>query len=172
MDILHRIYLEWVQAVRHLQYLSTFLNSSDKLALIFSILMLIGVFMPWASANRQLTQTGLMGGGDIHLVLSLITIFQVQKAAQYHNQALRKKKLLLLLPQRLRRISLNYLLIGLISTFSASLTLMHLGCQYVNIGHAVDVRVGFYLSAVSGLAILLCGLERFIDCNKRKTGLF
>ena len=172
MVVLHRIYREWVQTVRHLQYLSTFLNGADKLALVFSILMLMGIFMPWASANRQLTQTGLMGGGDIHLVLSFITIFQVYKAAKYHSKALRNKKHLLLLPERLRRISLSYLLIGLISTFCASLTLLHLGCQYTNIGHVVDVRVGFYLSSISGFAILLCGLERFIDCNKRKTGLF
>src|SRR5580704_14225909 len=80
-DILSRIVHELCGLWRDIGYMATFISYSDKCALFFAILMLLGVYMPWVSAAGFFTQTGLMGGGDLHFVLALVTLFHVKKVA-------------------------------------------------------------------------------------------
>jgi hypothetical protein len=158
--MLSRIYTEFRCFLREARYLATFLNSADKCALLFASVMLIGVFLPWVSAKGFFTQTGLMGGGDVHLVLAIITFYLAHKVISCQLKMLRKKNHHV--ASCLRRISLYYMLIGVSSTVSAIFILVYFSSQYAIINGIVDIRFGFYVTIFSGLLIFFCGLERFI----------
>lgn len=160
------IYEELVRLKSEFVYLSTFLAWADRLAFFCSIFMVLGVFLPWVSAEGFFTQTGLMGGGDAHLVLAILTLLLVKKAATCQIKAVQDEKLALL-PLILGRISLGYLLIGVGSVIVSTGILIYFGSQYATIKGVVNIRLGFYVTMTSGLLIFLCGLERFRATAKR-----
>jgi hypothetical protein len=160
IDILSRITDEVAGLWQDFSYLCTFLSVADKLAGFFAISMLVGVFMPWVSADGFFTETGLMGGGDLHLLLAILTFFQIKKVATCQIKAMRKKGAIPLISLRLRRIALTYLLIGLTSTIAAIVILLYFGSQHTKI-NGIDIRLGFYLTLSSGIGIFGCGFERF-----------
>jgi hypothetical protein len=159
--MLLRIKDEFVLLKNEIKYLSCFLSLSDKFAIFFSWLMLIGVFLPWVSAEGHLTQLGLMGGGNIHVVLTIITFLQARKVIKESIKAQKNKDDRLLLSLRLRRISFYYLLIGACSVILGICILLYFSSQNTVIGELIDVRIGFYLTTFSGIAVFFCGLERF-----------
>lgn len=160
-DMFSCIAHEFARCFSDLCYLTTFLKTADKLAWFFAVLMIVGVFMPWISSAGFFTETGLMGGGDLHLLLAIMTFWQIRKVATYQIKAMRKKRLFPLVALRLRRIALTYVLIGIVSTLSAIIILLYFGSQYATISGIIDVRIGFYVTISAGLGIFGCGLERF-----------
>ncbi|HXW53278.1 MAG TPA: hypothetical protein VEL47_04140, partial [Myxococcota bacterium] len=122
---------------------------------------LAGVFLPWVSGDGFLTQTGLMGGGDVHMFLAFYAIYQVHKVARCQVRAFKKIGQLAMLGGRLRRISLSYVLVGLASLLASIFVLVYCGSQFSAADGMITVRFGFYLTAFSGLLIFFCGLERF-----------
>lgn len=153
---------EFLALQKELVYANSLLETSDRIALFFAIMMLFGLFLPWLSTTEDLTQIGLMGGGDIHLILAVLTIWQVREVAKCHIKAVRQKGFADLMPLRLQRIALNYLLIGMLSAISAIILLFYFGLQNDNASYIIDIRLGFYVTIFSGLAIFFCGWARFL----------
>jgi|SRR5579871_573540 len=159
--MLARISTEVKRWLRDARYLSSFLTAADLLVLMSAILMLLGVFLPWVSADGLLTATGLMGGGDLHFILALLAIHQVYQVSRLHIRAQRSRGHHALLNRRLQRIAFYYLLVGVVSIMASVFTLLTFGSQSTVINGIVDIRFGFYLTACSGLLIFFGGLERF-----------
>jgi hypothetical protein len=154
------VYDEFIGLLQEFRYLASFLKRVDKLAILAGIFMLFGVFLPWMSIPGHPTFTGLMAGGDFHLIIALATFFQVRTVARSHIKVMRKKGYESLLPLRLRRVALNYILLGFVSTIFAIFILVYFGTQHKIINNIIDIRIGFYITTFSGLGLFFCGIER------------
>jgi hypothetical protein len=151
--LLDRLAQEITLSIYEIRYLLSLLSKADFLALVFSLLIFVTMFLPWVSKADSFTITGLMGGGIVHLLLAIYTLHRALKAAHYQLDLTDDG----FLPMRLKRISLSYLLVGLLSTLSAIFHLIYFSQQ----GGNLDLRAGFYLTSFLGLGIFCCGLERF-----------
>lgn len=128
-----------------------FLKLADRLVLIAASLMVLGLTLPWFSHGLVL-ETGFSAGFILHLFLAFWALRQVQNTFKAHLEGRS------LMPLKLRRIALMYLIIGFLSIVFSLSALLHI----LAVAKAVlDIRCGFYLTTFSGLTILACGLERF-----------
>lgn len=152
---------EEILSLRHdFIYALVFLKTADRMTLIFALSMILGLFMPWYSHEKAL-ETGFSAGLHGHLLLALWAIFWVRKTFLAHlaDNDLRS------LPIKLRRIALMYLFTGLLSVLISIGVLAYFLSIKSSIEGVLDIRLGFYLTTVSGLCILFCGLERFYSQN-------
>ena len=156
--------------VCEVRYLRSFLSIADSFVFLLACIMLLGVFLPWVSVSGLLTQTGLMGGGDIHMFLALVAMYQVKTVAHRHIEGSKNLAHFRNLECRLRKISMSYLVIGVLSMMSSIFVLIYCGSQYTASFGTIDVRFGFYLTAFAGLFISFCGLERFKREKKQRIG--
>lgn len=157
--MLSRICQELINLKREIIYLNSFLMCSDRLALCGSIFMIIGVLLPWFSVD-SVTLIGLMSAGSGHLLFSVLTIMQVKKVAIHHIEAVKHRNLPLL-PLVLRRIALNYFLIGIGSIIVSFIFLVYVNWHNAVIQATINIHLGFYLSLCSAMLIFASGVERF-----------
>lgn len=150
---------EFLSWWRELIYCLVFLSFSDLVVFFCAVLMILGFGLPWLSTSDNFLKNGLYFSFHGHLFLALWAVIEVRKTYLVQTDFI-PKDLMLIIPLRLRRIALMYILIGVLSViFSVGLLFYFTYLARLN-GGLLDIRWGFYLTTFSGLTILFCGLER------------
>jgi|GEM_PF-2049033 len=132
------------------------MDAGERVALLSSLCMFAGCFLPWVSTSHQAGQLGFFAGGFFH---SLIAVVGVRLAFLRHRPGKKKKRQ----SQREaieKRHALWLVLLGMLSTVIGAVLLVLWGLQK-SVWFGVDFHAGLYWTLAWGTGLSYGGYACF-----------
>lgn len=134
-------------------------SGADRITVVASVLVLIGVLLPWTSDKANPINLGISAGGAMHAALAVVAIaLSVGRSRRIDASGVRLSSRER--GQRARRASLWHLLIGALSTALCAYLLVIYGLQR-SAQTGLEIRYGLYVTLAAGMGLSYGGFSRF-----------
>ncbi|MCC7110372.1 MAG: hypothetical protein IT382_13860 [Deltaproteobacteria bacterium] len=134
-------------------------SGADRITFLASLLVLVGVMLPWTSDRAHPFSLGITAGGVFHAALAVVAIaLSVARGRRLDGSGARissRER-----AQRGRRASLWHLLIGATSTALCAYFLVIYGLQR-SAETGLEIRYGLYVTLAAGMGLSYGGFSRF-----------
>lgn len=134
-------------------------SGADRITFLASLLVLVGVMLPWTTDKAHPFNLGITAGGVAHAALAVVAIaLSVGRGRRMDASGARipsRERL-----QRARRASLWHLLIGAASTALCAYFLVIYGLQRSS-DTGLEIRYGLYVTLAAGMGLSYGGFSRF-----------
>lgn len=157
--MLDDVAIELEELVRDLRAGWRRFTGADRITFLTSLLVLVGVLMPWTSDKTHPINLGITAGGAGHAALAVVAIaLCVARGRRVDASGARissRERV-----QRARRASLWHLLIGALSTALCAYLLVIYGLQR-SAETGLEIRYGLYVTLAAGMGLSYGGFSRF-----------
>ena len=158
-NMLDDVAVEIEELVRDLRAGWRRFSAADRITFLASLLVLIGVMLPWTTDKAHPFNLGINAGGAFHAALAVVAIaLSVGRGRRMDASGARissRER-----QQRARRASLWHLLIGALSTALCAYFLVIYGLQR-SAETGLEIRYGLYVTLAAGMGLSYGGFSRF-----------
>lgn len=158
-NMLDDVAVEIEELVRDLRAGWRRFTGADRITFVASLLVLVGVLLPWTSDKAHPINLGITAGGVGHAALAVVAIaLSVARGRRVDANGARiasRERV-----QRARRASLWHLLIGALSTALCAYLLVIYGLQRTA-ETGLEIRYGLYVTLAAGMGLSYGGFSRF-----------